>query len=301
MPVHNGERYVRQALESSLDQTYPNVEIIVVDDGSTDRTPQILDEFGARITVIKQPNRGAALARNAALQKARGEFFAFLDADDLWFRNKLALQVRYLTHHNIDLAASRWRVVTNDEEAREALRTARATLDETVEIDQSTSGWLYSDLLLDCVVHTTTVVMRRQLVEKIGMFDASLRRGQDYDYWLRASRVTQIHTLAAELSCYRLHEANSTWQPQPLNYGAMVIERALSQWGRAGPDGRVANLSAVQRRLSDLWSSFGHQHATYGSLQTALSAAGHSIAAWPFRVKPWRLLAVCAAAPLRRR
>jgi glycosyltransferase involved in cell wall biosynthesis len=301
MPVHNGERYVRHALQSALDQTYPNVEIVVVDDGSTDRTPEILDEFGARITLIKQPNRGAAPARNAALHRARGEFFAFLDADDLWFRNKLALQVRHLTgHHDIDLAASRWRVVSNDEEASEALRSAKAARDE-VEIDQSTSGWLYNELLMDCVVHTTTVVMRRKLMEKIGTFDPSLRRGQDYDYWLRASRVTRIHTLAVELSCYRLHEANSTWKPQPLNYGAMVIERALSQWGRAGPDGRVANLSAVRRRLSDLWSSFGHQHATSGNLQTALGAAGHSIAAWPFRVKPWRLLAVCAATRLRRR
>jgi hypothetical protein len=143
--------------------------------------------------------------------------------------------------------------------------------------------------------------MRRRLIQKIGLFDTSLRRGQDYDYWLRASRVTQIHSLAAPLSLYRLHATNNTWKPQPLNYGAIVCERALRKWGRAGPDGRVAPLADVRRRLSGLWFSFGWQHLSRGSLVVAVRAALHSVFAWPLAFKPWMLLAACAVAPLRRK
>src|SRR5512143_3730544 len=99
MPVYNGARYLRQALESALAQTYRPLEIVVVDDGSTDETPAILAEFGTRIRALRQPNSGSAAARNAALDAARGELIAFLDADDLWLPQKLAVQVEYLREH----------------------------------------------------------------------------------------------------------------------------------------------------------------------------------------------------------
>ena len=143
--------------------------------------------------------------------------------------------------------------------------------------------------------------LRRRLIDRIGVFDVKLRRGQDYDYWLRASRVTPIHLLPQALSVYRLHATNSTWRPQPVNYAATILEGTLRQWGRKGPDGRVTPLHVMRRRLSERWFSFGYQHARNGSRTVAVGAALRSLVAWPLYSKPWRLLARCALAALRGR
>jgi glycosyltransferase involved in cell wall biosynthesis len=169
MPVYNGARYLRQALESALTQTYRPLEIVVVDDGSTDDTPALLAEFGDKIRSIRQQNSGSAAARNAALRAARGELIAFLDADDLWLPRKLAVQVDYLRDHpEVDLVATRWLTLT---EGTPAAPKEAPEQETRVEIDAENSGWLYNELLIDCVVHTTTVVMRRKLVDEIGIFD----------------------------------------------------------------------------------------------------------------------------------
>src|SRR5947208_1919794 len=89
IPVFNRHRYVREAIESVLAQTYPAVEVVVTDDGSTDETPDVLRSFGDRIRVITQPNAGIAAARNVAVGAARGSLIALLDSDDRWLPNKL--------------------------------------------------------------------------------------------------------------------------------------------------------------------------------------------------------------------
>jgi glycosyltransferase involved in cell wall biosynthesis len=305
MPVHNAERHLAHALDSALRQTYRPIEIIAVDDGSTDRSAEILAQYvashAAQVTYLHQKNMGAAAARNAALAAARGEYIAFLDADDLWAPNKLEVQIAYLeSRPDVQLVASRWRVLSSEQEAE--LFDAPASLDD---LDRDNPGrinqaWIYNELLIDCVVHTTTAVMRRGLMQQIGSFDTALRRGQDYDYWLRASRVTPIPRLEAQLSAYRLHATNSSWRPQPVNYAAVVIQRALHKWGRKGPDGRVTSMSTMRRRLADHWFNFGYQHALRGSLRTALGSALRSLAFWPFQVRAVRLIGLCMFTAVRR-
>lgn len=298
IPVHNAERHLAHALDSALRQTYRPIEIIAVDDGSTDRSPEILAQYvarhGSQITHLRQSNMGAAAARNAALAAARGEYIAFLDADDLWAPNKLEVQIAVLeARADVHLIASRWRVLQTEQEA--------SVFDQPADLngclDRDAQGrveqpWIYNDLLLDCVVHTTTVVMRRKLLQEIGSFDTTLRRGQDYDYWLRASRVTPIPRLEAQLSAYRLHATNSSWRPQPVNYAAVVIQRALDKWGRKGPDGRITSMATMRQRLADHWFNFGWQHAVRGSRLTALRSALRSISFWPFQVRGYRLVAL---------
>ena len=93
VPAFNGERFLAEAIESILAQSYSNVPIIVVDDGSTDATPQVAARFEDRITYVRQENAGPATARNRGLKEVEGEFIAFLDADDLWEENKLERQL----------------------------------------------------------------------------------------------------------------------------------------------------------------------------------------------------------------
>src|SRR5438132_1122109 len=91
IPVYNAEAFVAEAIQSALDQTWPAKEVIAVDDGSTDRSPEILEGFGGRVKIIEQENRGASAARNRALNQAQGEFIQFLDADDLLSPDKLEI------------------------------------------------------------------------------------------------------------------------------------------------------------------------------------------------------------------
>src|SRR5436309_14667644 len=99
IPVYNGERYLADAIQSVLDQTYRNFEVIVVDDGSTDRSAEIAKRFGEAVRYVYRTNGGVCKARNAGIAAARGAYIAFLDQDDLWLHDKLAAQVAYLDSH----------------------------------------------------------------------------------------------------------------------------------------------------------------------------------------------------------
>ena len=291
MPVYNGATFLREAIESALGQDYAALEIIAVDDGSTDSTPQILRDYGDKVRYIRQENRGAAAARNAGIRVARGRYLAFLDADDVWSRQKLRRQIAYLrAHPDVQLVSSRWH------EWRQG--DAHPRIDENgggpERIVTAESGWIYSLLLLDCIVHTTTVVIDRELVDQIGLFDETLLRGQDYDYWLRASRVTPIHKLDAALSAYRLHSNNSIGRPMDLNFPSLVLERTLVKWGRTGPDGRTTPLWRLRKRLAREWLTFGSMHLRAGHRGRAASAFIRCIAAWPLTARAWLRLVACA-------
>src|SRR5215813_10088973 len=107
VPVFNGERYLRETLDSILRQTYQPLEVIVADDGSTDGTAALVASYGPQITYLRQPHAGPAAARNSGLSRAWGEFIAFLDADDLWHPEKLARQMaRFRARPDLDLCVT---------------------------------------------------------------------------------------------------------------------------------------------------------------------------------------------------
>lgn len=299
VPVYNGARYLAESIDSALAQDYQNVEVIVVDDGSTDETPGVLARYGNRIRVIRQANQGAAAARNAALQASYGDYIAFLDADDLWAPHKLGIQIRHLeTHADVDLVYSAWKVV----ESGAAMAQASAAIASATShiVDKGGSGWLYNQLLMDCVIHTTTVVMRRKLLQTVGLFDPELRRGQDYDYWLRASRVTRIDKLHEALSIYRLHETNISSQPVRTNYAGAIVQRAIERWGTVGPDGQRTPTKLVRHRLAQSWATFGYAHARAGNRLVALQAFARSVANRPLQPRVWALTLVTALPGLPR-
>jgi len=177
MPVYNVGCFVRGAVESVLSQSWKDLELIIVDDGSTDGTArQIAEIDDPRIVFRRIEHRGVAQARNIAVGAARGRYIAFLDGDDLWAPGILERQVEFLeANPPVVLSFSSMKMI--DESGRDLGRS----------ILGCTGTLSFSDLLIEDVICTGAVVMRRELVDTVGLFDEELQRGSDHDYWLRVA------------------------------------------------------------------------------------------------------------------
>jgi glycosyltransferase involved in cell wall biosynthesis len=201
IPVYNGERFIGEALQSVLDQTYPAFEIIVVDDGSTDATEGMIREISSPIPVgyYRQENQGAGAARNLGVSVARGDWVAFLDSDDLWSPQKLAVQVRYLEDHpEADFVYSN--VQVTDEGGHPIFHVRQLFFEPVVFQDRP-------------FAQLSTVVMRRELFRKTGGFPEGLRLYEDLALFARIARLTSMHFIQGDLATYRFHPAQSTRNP----------------------------------------------------------------------------------------
>ena len=290
VPCYNAAQYLSAALDSVLSQTYGNREIIVVDDGSTDETPDILGQYADRVRTLRQENSGSAAARNRALSAATGDLIAFLDADDIWFPDKLRMQVDHLaTCEECGVVYCRWIALDTDSVGNLRPPQRGDSEPDPTTIDADRSGWLYHQLLQDSVVHTSTAVFRRHVIDSVGRFDESLRRGQDLDYWLRTSRITQIHKLSALLSMYRLHDESITRQPNPINYRARVIQKALETWGLEDSRGEKLDATVMRRVLKQSWRGHGYQHLKRGSADQAIRSFAEALRFGPVDPMLWWL------------
>ncbi len=270
MPAYNAQAYLALAVKSVLEQNYSHLELLVVDDGSTDGTAQHPILQDPRIRVLHQENAGPAAARNLGLAHARGELIAFIDADDLWLPGKLTAQVAYLqVHPDTQIVFGgflRWEPDTSGRFATPPSAAPPAANSLTLT---QPSGWIYPDLLLDSVVHIITVVVRKPVFDMVGKFDARLATGEDYDFWLRASRHFQMHQLAQTLACYRIHPQSLTKVPRVQSAEYRVLKHALATWGTSGPDGRCVNAKLLQNRLFGICFGHAYLHFWTGSRRQA--------------------------------
>ena len=296
MPSYNTSRYIREAIDSVLMQDYPNKELIVIDDGSTDGTADLVRSYENRLQLITQQNQGAAVARNAGLVAARGEYIAFIDSDDCWLPGKLSAQVHYLqAHPNIGIVFSRCQTWEPDLDGNFVMPCIQETeSDQESDIVPERSGWLYNRLLFGSMLHTITVMARRTLIDQVGKFEPELKRGQDYDYWLRASRLTEIYQLNRVMALYRLHGSGCVTKYPTINYEEVVLEKALARWGLKGPTGELTPLADVQRRLAEIGFGFGYYHYHEGDPRLALQAFARSVTRRPANLPTWRYLIMSA-------
>jgi glycosyltransferase involved in cell wall biosynthesis len=176
IPTYNSATFLKDAIESVLGQTYSDFEIIVIDDGSTDDTEDVLRSFGERISYVKQENKGVSAARNHGIRLARAQYVAFLDADDLWVPQKLAEQIPLLDKDaGIGLVYSDWTIVSEQGVSVSSFHSSRPPA----------SGHVFSELIETGFILTSGTVVRRSCLNEVGDFDESLSIAQDYDLWLR--------------------------------------------------------------------------------------------------------------------
>jgi glycosyltransferase involved in cell wall biosynthesis len=292
IPCYNAERYICATIETVLAQAEPDIEIIVVDDGSKDRSVELVRAAFPGVRVVEQPNQGVAAARNHGLRVACGEWIAFVDADDIWLPGKLAAQFAQLADApGCRMSYAAWQVWPSDTPRPDATYLAelqQAAADRARW--QGPSGWIYPELLLDCVVWTSTVLAHRSLFDEIGGFDTTLRVGEDYDLWLRASRATEILRVAHPYALYRIHPASITKSRPTDNYRARVIGRALEKWGMRSPDGQLADSKAVQRMLAKSWSDFAGAQYQAGDFDQAKRGARQALRLSGAHLPGWKVL-----------
>lgn len=196
MPAFNAEAYIRTAVESVLAQTYEHWELLVVDDGSTDGTARIVEDFrDSRIVLIRKTNGGVSSARNVGLNNAKGSFIAFLDSDDIWLSQKLAQQVSFMLERP-ETAISHTLYASINEAGKPILNRQLYPF-QIVDAKER--------LLVFNYIATLTVMLRADIISAIDGFDESLMGPEDWDCWLRVCNLGELGLIELDLARYREH------------------------------------------------------------------------------------------------
>ncbi len=242
IPAYNSERYILRAVESVFDQTYKNWKIIVIDDGSTDNTRQVLEPYGDVIQYVYQENQGAAIARNRACELARGEFLAFLDADDFFLPEKLAKQIAcFEADHSLGMVQNGWLMV--DETGKDIYPAM--PWEDSPNLDLET-------FVLYKSVRPSAIMLRREWWERLGGFDPRFPPTEDLDFALRlALKGCKCMWLKEILTCYRQHESNlMSGGPKVMKSMETVMEQFFAR-----PDlpDRIRRLKKAERYKCLVW------------------------------------------------
>ena len=220
VPVYNGEKYIREAIDSVLNQSYKDFEVIVIDDGSKDNTLSIIKEYDGKIRWKSQENKGQASATNEGVKMAEGEYVAYLDADDVCMPERLEVQVKYLDNHpNVGLVYSGYYQING---AGEVKRIVKARPHDNFVLLQTD------------YIARSTVMHRKNCLEEVGLFDESISGDDDWDMWIRISEKFGVDHVERPLVKYRLHgEQISLVRPKKLAYRRYtkmrIIEKACAR------------------------------------------------------------------------
>ena len=190
IPTYNRAWSLKEALESVLAQDYPHIELIVVDDGSTDHTPELLQGYAnePKVNVVTRENGGVSRARNQGIEVARGEYLAFLDSDDSWLPQKISEQIAFFKESPDALICQ-----TEEIWIRNGKRV------NPCKHHQKPSGDIFGASLHLCLVSPSAVMLKKSLLDEVGLFDESLPACEDYDLWLRIACRYPIYTTPSAL------------------------------------------------------------------------------------------------------
>jgi glycosyltransferase involved in cell wall biosynthesis len=239
IPTYNRGWILAEAIESVLVQGFGDYELIVVDDGSTDRTGEMLRSYGDRLRTLRQANRGVSAARNAGTAAARGEWIAFLDSDDLWLPRKLERQVAFL----------------EDRPDAEICQTEEVWIRDGRRVNparkhRKTGGMIFERSLELCLVSPSAVMLRRGLLEGLGGFDESLPACEDYDLWLRVSRRRPVHLVPEALVVKRGGHPDQLSRQWGLDRYRIRSIRKLLEAGGLTPDQRRLAVGVLRRKCA---------------------------------------------------
>jgi len=237
IPTFNCAQFIIEAIESVLNQTYKNYEIIVVNDGSTDNTEEVLSSYLKKIKYIRQENGGPSKARNNGINNSKGEYIAFLDADDIWLPTKLKYQLDFFEKcSDISVVISNF-FYFGEETLKSATGFERRPHIWNIPYYGVEKGYnifkrnIFQDIIMETFIHTSTVIVRKSCFKKVGPFDERIL-AEDWQMWLRLAKAFKFGFIDKPLVNVRIYKestSRSLCHEDSINHGINMI-KYLREW-----------------------------------------------------------------------
>ncbi len=243
IPTYNRAWILERAVSSVLAQTFSDFELIIVDDGSTDATSEVIAGYGEKIISIYQENQGVSAARNAGICAAKGDYIAFLDSDDAWMPEKLSVQVAFMeAHPELMICQTEEIWIRNNRRVNPKVKHRKP------------SGDIFIPSLSLCLVSPSAVMMHRRLFDRVGLFDGSFPACEDYDLWLRVAVDYPVGLIETPLIYkYGGHADQLSASPALDKYRIRSLVRLLDS-GVLSED-RAAAATAVLRKKCQVYAA----------------------------------------------
>jgi cellulose synthase/poly-beta-1,6-N-acetylglucosamine synthase-like glycosyltransferase len=277
IPTYNYGHFVGRAIDSVLNQTYPAIECVVVNDGSTDNTLQVLSAYRGRIRVIDKPNEGLSAARNSGIAAAKGDYIALLDSDDWWDPEKIGQQMRLLeARPELKAVGCGVRVISKDLTPVQTLAWPAPTrnLEENLRAVATRRTWIGGS--------GSGLLARREVFEEIGLFDTRLKAAEDWDMWLRIAAKYPFANVDEVLTNLYAHGTGSFRNAAKMEENQWrVYEKAVQQWPKALDQ-------TVQRQMrAIILADAGGEYLGAGDTRMARRRYAESVRAWPRARQRW--------------
>lgn len=298
IPTYNRSPLLAEAIESTLAQTWKDIEIVVVDDGSTDDTREVLARYGGRVRHIYQQNSGRpAFARNVGIRHAAGEYLAFLDSDDLVSREKIEMQVRFLERNpGVGMVVTDFSTFADGETvSRSFTSDGHPRFVNWPKTHVGPHEYVLSEGICDCLamdnfVGTSSVVVRRDVFHSVGLFDESpeVRSSEDVDMWFRIAERFPLGYVDIPLHAYRIHSDNlSGINEQVIRARIITRERFLKS-----PALSAKTKRELVGRLGGMYSSLAYYQLNHGSERAARFNVWESLKRRPIQLAAYKLAGV---------
>jgi len=244
MNCHNCSKYLPQALDSVFQQTFKDYEIIFWDNQSSDNSGEIALSYGEPLRYFRgEQFLPLGAARNAAIEKARGKYIAFLDCDDIWFPEKLETQVELLdSNKELGLVYSNSYVIDCTGNHRKYT---------CFDIQKPSRGNVFNELLLSNFIPMLTVVIRKEVLDKVGVFNPKYEIAEEYDLWLRIAECYPIDFIEQPLAKYRLHSEGSSQKNTALSYPEVL--QIIDYWLNRNPELKRELGGKIRRRKARIY------------------------------------------------
>lgn len=258
IPAYNCEKFVGEAIESVFNQTYLDLEIIVIDDGCTDSTKSVIKQYVSdKLVYIFQENQGVSTARNRGIDIAKGEYIAFLDCDDLWLPEKLEKQLELLEKKpQIALVFSDCYIIDS----------AGNILKRSFDKGRPPRGEVFNELLMENFIPIPTVVIRKKVFERIGGFDARFGIAADYHLTLRVAESFTIDFIDIPLAKYRIHQSNMS---RSVDIGVYEELEIVDYWLNKRPELEIALKKKLKQRIATIYYRLGCFHLCNNQMDKA--------------------------------
>lgn len=257
IPAFNSAKFIATAIDSALNQTFKDFEIIVIDDGSVDETRNVVARYGEAglVKYYYQNNAGPASARNNAIEKATGQLIAFLDSDDTWHHNKLELQVEFMSNNpHFAMSFTDMLLTANGQVVHKSYLRDK-------DYKWLGQGWIYENILHENFIFPSTVIIRSDVIKSLGCFDDSLKIAEDRDLWLRIAEKYQIGFMDAVLTTRNNHDSNITLDGELFSSSLLnMFEKHHERRADENSESGRMHLIAIRNQLSKRYFELGCHH-----------------------------------------